>query len=173
MQVFPKIRCHQTFGCPAYSLNNYLQADVQQPKWEAREKFWTNLRPSPRHASSGYQPELTENIDLSTITHPVWQIIRDSEAVNHQFTNIISVEDYIRSEERQGKKRLSFIGHSYITWTTSPYNIRYQWRVAGHQCRCRNPPTISARTSTFVRGSRRASILFICEDITKNQGDVR
>ena len=51
-QVTPKIRCHHTFGCPYYVLNNCLQAGGWQPKWEARASLGINLVTLPRHASS-------------------------------------------------------------------------------------------------------------------------
>ena len=46
--------------------------------------------------------ELTESISIPTIPHPVWRLLRDIESDKQKFTNILSVEDYIMAEYRQG-----------------------------------------------------------------------
>ena len=49
---------------------------------------------------SSSNTELTDRISLPTIPHPVWRLLQDIEFVKQQFTNILSVADYIRAEDR-------------------------------------------------------------------------
>ena len=79
--------------------------------------------------------ELINSISIPAITHPVQQLLQDSEAIKRKFTNILSVADYIRAEDRKGQKHPSFRGRVYIACTTSSYQRRDQWRGAGRKGR--------------------------------------
>ena len=52
MNVSPKLKDNNVFGCLVYALTNRLQAHGCQPKWLPRARLGINLGPSPRH--SGY-----------------------------------------------------------------------------------------------------------------------
>ena len=107
------------------------------------------------------------------IPHPVGRLLRDSEAMKLKISNIISMEDYIRSEYRQGQDINFFRGIVYRVCPTSPYNRINQCRGVGSQGRLQDSPKKSALPSTCFRGSRRASRFITCGEITKNQVDDR
>jgi hypothetical protein len=51
-QVRPKLKHFHPFGCPAYRVNNEIQAGNNHPKWLPRAKPVVYLGSSPRHARS-------------------------------------------------------------------------------------------------------------------------
>ena len=52
VSVQPKLRHFHTFGCPAYTLTNRLQAKQKAPKWEDRARVGVYLGQSSQHATS-------------------------------------------------------------------------------------------------------------------------
>ena len=52
VQVAPKLRHLQAFGCPTYVLDNALQSGQGTPKWKNHSRLGVYLGPSPNHAHS-------------------------------------------------------------------------------------------------------------------------
>ena len=53
---------------------------------------------------SSSDPELIYSITIPEIAHPLLQLLRYSEDVKRQLTNILSVEYYIRAGDRKVQK---------------------------------------------------------------------
>ena len=68
------------------------------PSGKPGEAWYQSGTFTKTHVISIPNTELIYSIILPTIPHPVWQILRYSEAVKRQFTKILSVADYIRAE---------------------------------------------------------------------------
>ena len=50
--ITPNLKDAHVFGCPAYVLNNWMQAGGKIPKWEERSRVRVYLGPSRAHARS-------------------------------------------------------------------------------------------------------------------------
>ena len=84
------------------------QVGNQSKAWDKSGTF------TKTHITSSSDLELTNRISPPVIPHVFQRLIRDSEQVNWKLTKIISVENHIRSEDRQCQIRPYLIGRAYI-----------------------------------------------------------
>ena len=70
--VRPNFKHYNTFGCPAFALNNDLQAGHKIPKWSSRSCLGIYLGQSPRHSRS-----------ISLILNPITGLVSPQYHVSH------------------------------------------------------------------------------------------